>query len=106
MMICYDKKGKKISVMEWGELHGDRDYTIIKRDTLPDGKIVSTVWLGMNHNFGIGKPLIFETMVFPSKGNFSDIDCERYATEKKALAGHKLMVDKYTKIVKPIRRKK
>ena len=47
---------------------------------------VSTVWIGINHNFsGEGPPLIFETMVFGSEG---DLYCERYATEEQAREGH------------------
>lgn len=63
--------------------------------TLPDGKWVSTVWLGLNHNYGVGSPLIFETMVFPKKGEYHDLDCERYSTEEEAKASHHRMVEKW-----------
>jgi len=57
---------------------------------------VSTVWLGLNHNYTMrGAPLIFETMVFasaqrddPDWPGLTDFDCRRYATEEEALAGH------------------
>lgn len=58
---------------------------------------VSTIWLGIDHGWGSGEVLIFETMVYfdgPSwigdsnmaKGWFDDV--YRYSTEAAALAGH------------------
>lgn len=75
----------------------DLEDKIIKQEILPNGKFISTVWLGidMNHVFGNGKPLIFETMVFPERGNYSELDMERYSTEEEALEGHQKMVEKY-----------
>jgi hypothetical protein len=57
---------------------------------------VSTVHLGLNHQFGEGPPLIFETMVFGADGNeitsFMDLYCDRYSTEAEARAGHERVV--------------
>jgi len=50
---------------------------------------VSTVFLGLDHSFGSGPPLLFETMVFGSK---EDIQ-ERYSTWDEALAGHKRILE-------------
>ena len=50
-----------------------------------DGVRVSTVFLGLNYQYGKGPPLLFETMVF---GGEHDEDCDRYSTVDKALAGH------------------
>ena len=92
----YDKQGKPISdYSEIEKLLFDKSYKVIKQQTTNDGKVVSTVWLGLNHRFGLGEPLIFETMVFPEKGDFSDLDMERYSTLKEAKAGHKRMFEKY-----------
>ena len=60
---------------------------------------VSTVWLGIDHNWlGDGPPIIFETMVFskgerddPGYHGLHDMDMDRYATEEEALAGHEAM---------------
>lgn len=71
----------------------------VAKDILPDGKRVSTVFLGLDHNYGNGLPLIFETMVFPSEGDSSDLDMDRYSTEEQALEGHKRMVEKWRKKV-------
>ena len=50
---------------------------------------ISTVFLGLDHSFGEGPPLLFETMVF---GGPLDQDMERYSTWDEAVAGHKAMV--------------
>lgn len=57
----------------------------------PDAVEVSTVFLGLDHNWGpVGPPLLFETMVFGS-----DLDGSqwRYATWDEAVAGHERVVD-------------
>ena len=62
---------------------------------LSDGKIVSTIWLGINHRFGDGPPLIFETMVFPKADDWNDLDMQRYSIESEAIKGHQEMVKKW-----------
>lgn len=55
-------------------------------DDLPGGVRVSTVFLGLDHGFGLtAQPLLFETMIF---GGAHDEYQERYATRDEALAGH------------------
>lgn len=52
--------------------------------TIGDSRI-STVFIGIDHSFGYGPPLLFETMVFGGPMNeFQD----RYTTRAEALAGH------------------
>ena len=60
-----------------------------------NGYYISTVDLGTNHNFGLGKPLYYETMIFKN-GYWEDLYCERYSTEKEARKGHKKAI-KYVK---------
>lgn len=84
----YNKEGEKIELMAWAKLVEDKEYKIIKQDTLPNGKWVSTVWLGLDHSFDGGKLLIFETMVFPKEGDYMDEDMERYTTLEEATLGH------------------
>ncbi|MFP5261009.1 MAG: hypothetical protein ACLGJB_03785 [Blastocatellia bacterium] len=94
--ILVGKKVKPVEdVLEWEE-YLEGDDRIVKQETLPNGKYVSTVFLGLDHSFGDGPPLLYETMVFPSKGNYSEIDVDRYSTWKEAQAGHKRMVEKYS----------
>ena len=83
-------------LMEWGKDMENVSKKIVEQTELPSGKWVSTVWLGLNHQYGEGKPLIFETMVFPKKESYSELDMERYSTEAEAIEGHKQMVKKWT----------
>lgn len=94
-------------MMEWAKLFEDFDYKVIKQEKLPSGGKVSTVWLGLDHQYGEGKPLIFETMVFSKKKKQKifgkdymmgeELDVDRYSTLEEALAGHKKMFKKYNK---------
>lgn len=89
MSYYYDKEGKKIDMMEWCKLFEDFNYKVVQQDKLPNGKFVSTVWLGLDHQFGNGPPLIFETMIFPKKGSVDEEYCERYSTLEEAIKGHR-----------------
>jgi len=51
-----------------------------------NGVSVSTVFLGLNHNYWGGVPILFETMVF---GGAYDQYQRRYATWEEAEQGHK-----------------
>jgi len=93
-------KGKKVvpaSMFEWAEWLGTHlKETILKQTTLKNGKWVSTVFLGLNHNLlRRGKPLFFETMVFPKEGNWEELDMERYSTYEEAEKGHERMIKKW-----------
>lgn len=99
----YILKGKKPipepDVLKWGKwFETSQEDRIVKQQTLKNGNWVSTVFLGLDHNFsGIGKPILFETMVFSSKelGEGSD-DTNRYETWEEAEKGHKTMVKKHS----------
>jgi len=53
---------------------------------------VSTVFLGLNHNYGEGPPTLYETMVF---GGPHDQEWEeRYCTWDEAVAGHAAMIER------------
>mgnify|MGYP001599867616 CR=1 FL=1 len=79
--------------LEWARLLEDESVRRVAFTKLPSGAVVSTVWLGLDHNFGAGPPLIFETMVFGLPDG--EEPQERYSTETEALAGHKAMCAKY-----------
>lgn len=93
-MDCYyNRAGQVISREEWASKFEDDDDRRVAETTV--GIFwVSTVFLGLNHAWGGGPPLIFETMVFnqDSEREFEDVFCERYSTEEEALAGHKEVV--------------
>jgi len=85
-------KGEPVTcddVLIWGEWFETHDRTVKK--THINGVEISTVFLGLDHNFGSGAPLLYETMVF------NDYDSNlifRYATREEALHGHKVTVKK------------
>ena len=56
-----------------------------------DNVRVSTVFLGLDHSFLSGKPLLFETMVF---GGDFDGEQKKYSTWEEAEKGHKKMLKK------------
>jgi hypothetical protein len=92
---CFDRQGQPMELMEWARAMENQEYKRVAETTLPDGKWVSTVWLGLDHNFGGGPPLIFETMVFESPSGDGSLDQDRYSTEAGARAGHEAMVAKW-----------
>jgi hypothetical protein len=61
------------------------------------GFIVSTVFMGINHTWGHGRPHWFETIVFRQMDNKRMlgrlIDQWRYATLEEARSGHKAAVE-------------
>jgi hypothetical protein len=84
----FDWLGNPISHATWAQLFCDERH--VARDVVghPEGGsiTVSTVWMGINHNFsGDGPPLIFETMVF---GGELSQDTWRWSTHKEAREGH------------------
>jgi hypothetical protein len=60
-----------------------KNKTVRKTDV--GDAMVSTVYLGLDHSYGEGPPLIFETMVF---GGVLDQQQWRYSTEAQAIEGH------------------
>jgi hypothetical protein len=78
------------SPTEWAKAFEDKDNNRIGLDYLTKEVCVSTVFLGLDHNFGGGgPPLLFETMVFSEDERVKDQACWRYATMAKAVEGHK-----------------
>lgn len=101
--ILKDKKPVKVdTVEEWGVLFENSDGRRVAQDTIGDYWI-STVFLGMDHNFSSsGPPILFETMVFyrrePKPHELKervgdDVYQNRYATWEEAEAGHKEAVE-------------
>lgn len=89
MSAYLDKLGKQLTPDEWCRLTEDVDYRRIADTTTKTGIRVSTVWLGLDHNYNGGPPEIFETMVFPNE------DCFRFSTENEARAKHWSLVLEY-----------
>jgi hypothetical protein len=82
------------SIEEWGNFLEDARGTkrrIVKQEYIYD-KFISTVFLGLNHNWSSkGTPLIFETMIF-NDNNGCEEYCDRYSTWDEALIGHEKAV--------------
>ena len=72
-------------LMTWA-LWFERSKRIVAQDVI-DGVKISTVFLGMDHSFGSGPPLLWETMIFGGEHNEYQ---ERYSTFAEAVAGHAL----------------
>lgn len=87
--LYFDKAGDPVDVNVWAYLFSRDEYKRVAKDVLSDGKVVSTVWLGLDHSYGESDaPLIFETMIFPNEEDYSDLFMERYSTEEEAIEGH------------------
>jgi hypothetical protein len=95
--------GNPLTMEEYNQKYPDQRSRVVNRSTLPNGKIVSTVLLGMDHAYKNERPLIFETMVFPNSDEFMEIDLAHYATKGEALEGHDRMCLRW--MVGPKRRK-
>lgn len=90
--MFYDRDGKGITLQQWAKHIESAEYKRVAETTLDDGTWISTVWLGINHRFGPGIPVIFETMVFRSQTDMQAVDMRRYSTEEDAYRGHHDMV--------------
>jgi hypothetical protein len=91
----YILKNKRVykckDTKEWTKWFENIENRKIKQEITKNGYFISTVFLGINHDFqGKGKPIVFETMVFDllSNSHWSDVDMHRYSSYKKALQGH------------------
>jgi hypothetical protein len=75
-------------VLEWAvwiESTMENDARHVARTGVGDLS-VSTVFLGINHQHGIGgPPILYETMIFGANDEY----CERYETRDQAERGHK-----------------
>lgn len=88
------------SPMMWARWFHDADRRV-KWTAIPGGASVSTVFLGINHNFDeTGPPLLFETMVFHRCRDgrvLGDDEQERCSTWDEAIDQHDAMVAKLSK---------
>ena len=93
MIDKYILKGQEAipcpDMLNWDQWFEKADR-IVAKDTVGDSD-VSTIFLGLDHSFGEGPPLLFETMVFG--GMLSDA-MDRYSTWDDAVDGHNAMVER------------
>lgn len=72
----------EVTMEEWATSAGGYRVDLTK---LENGIKVSTVFLGLDHNYEDGPPILFETMIFGGK---HDEYQERYSTWDEAVEGH------------------
>lgn len=89
--------GTAITMREWAQLWEQRHLDMSndswwRRRTVIDDEVeVSSIWLGLNYNFGVeGPPLIWETMIFYA--NEGDSEQWRYPSRQAALDHHEEIV--------------
>jgi hypothetical protein len=87
MAVHYILNGKTpmpiSNILEWAKWYETHNRTVEKTEIR--GIIISTVFLGIDHNYSKeGNPILFETMIF----KWNDDYCERYSTWDEALEGH------------------
>lgn len=95
--LWYDKSGTPMTMKQAASVFKDPVYKRVGSDTVTcAGRSwwVSTVWLGIDHGWGDGPPVIFETMIFAQQ-SLTDPDEDqreqettRYTTLADAEAGH------------------
>jgi len=97
-----DAKGEKpvaVDLMTWAKWFEKGSNRIVAKENL--GRyLVSTVFLGIDHNFSPqGPPIIWETMVFDThkkEHKWIEVDCERCGgNREQAEAMHQRMVSKW-----------
>lgn len=91
--ILKDKKAVVCEdISEWGKFMGNPDR-IVKQEDIGDVRI-STVFLGLDHQFGEGEPLLFETMIFGGKEDQYQDRCSTWEeAEKMHLKAKKIVED-------------
>jgi hypothetical protein len=93
-------------LLKWGQWFDTADRQVAD-DTLlppavPSEVRVSTIFLGIDHAWGGGPPVLWETMIFGDKSFFNDRQM-RYTSREDALAGHKEMVEMILAAAKELR---
>ena len=80
-------------LLEWAKAF-EKGERRVERTVVGD-KLVSTMFLGVDHSFGVGEPELFETMVFNNdRANYASHDeyTRRYATIEQARDGHREVI--------------
>lgn len=87
--ILDGKTPKKVDLMTWARWfeNAERHVANIKQGDIR----VSTVFLGLDHSFGYGPPMLFETMIF---GGEHDQYQDRCSTWEQAEEMHKRACEK------------
>ncbi len=90
------------AVLEWGRWFEVADEE--RRVALDEvgGACISTVFLGLDHNWSDdGPPILYETMIF-AHGTDLDQETCRYATRSEALSGHEAACQRVREAIKVV----
>ena len=88
MSVDWDMDGNSMTREAFARAFNDNEGRRIGNTTVGDAT-VSTVWLGIDHQFGDDPPAMFETVIF---GGPYDEFQEEYSTKEEAQAGHDRIV--------------
>ncbi len=77
-------------LLTWAQWMGTGDHQVLAREQVGRFR-VSTVFLGLDHNWIGGDLVLWETRVFGGK---LDGETDRYTSKAEALKGHKCMVER------------
>ena len=90
--ILQDGEPVAVDLTAWASWFETADRHVA-RETVRGFYDVSTVFLGLDHQFGDGPPILFETMVFGGDHEEVGSYTQRYSTWDEAEAGHKRVVE-------------
>ena len=96
MSDYYAPNGTEIDLRTWSEMfklprHVGRTEIVLHGYRIT----VSTVWLGLDHSFGDGPPIIFEMMMFSGDPRFNETS-DRYSTYEEARTAHEYIIERFT----------
>lgn len=86
-----------LDMLEWARMYEDQAKRRVAFTDVGKGLTVSTVFLGIDHGFGNGVPILFETMAFDARGDL-DSCTRRYGTWAEAEAGHQEIVHELSEV--------
>lgn len=78
-------------ILAFAKWFHDSNNRILGQVEVADGIRVSTIFLGFDHQYGRGEPVLWETMVFGGKFDQEQV---RYSSDAEARSGHIAMVER------------
>jgi hypothetical protein len=79
------------SLLDWAYWFQHAERNLAR--TVVEDAMVSTVFLGIDHSWGMGPfSILYESMIFAEHDEEIDNDMRRYSTRAEALVGHREMV--------------
>jgi hypothetical protein len=88
----------EVGLGDWAQWVESMGANRVVRQEHMQSFFVSTMFLGLDHRFGPGSPILFETMVFAKTPtgvvDYSGLYMDRYETYAQALEGHERAIEK------------